>query len=127
MSKPSAELLQGTLDMLILKALAGAPAHGFGVARWIEQVTKEELRIEEGALYPALHRMHRRRWIDATWGLSENNRRAKYYRLTDAGRRALHERVAGWESASAAIQRVLQAEGGAGDKREKGEGRRETG
>ncbi|MHC4092420.1 MAG: PadR family transcriptional regulator [Planctomycetota bacterium] len=112
MTKPSAELLQGTLDMLILKALAWGPAHGFGVARWIEQVSNEELRIEEGALYPALHRMHKRRWIDAEWGVSENNRRAKYYQLTPAGRRALQGRISGWESASAAIQRVLQAEGG---------------
>jgi transcriptional regulator len=114
MTRPPTELLQGTLDMLILKALALAPAHGFGVARWIEQVTNDELRVEEGALYPALHRMHRRRWIDAEWGVSENNRRAKYYRLTPRGRRALQERISGWESASAAIQCVLRAEGGAG-------------
>jgi transcriptional regulator len=80
------ELVQGTLEMLVLKALAWGPRHGFGVARWIEQVTDDRLTVEEGALYPALHRMRRRGWVEAEWGVSDNNRRARYYRLTRKGR-----------------------------------------
>lgn len=111
MADPSkAELLQGTLDMLILKALTWGAMHGFGVARWIEQVTEEQLQIEEGALYPALHRMHRRGWLAADWGVSENNRRAKYYRLTARGRAELRAQVSSWQKAVAAVQRVLAAQ-----------------
>lgn len=105
-----APLLQGTLDMLILKALTWGAMHGFGVARWIEQVTDQQLQIEEGALYPALHRMHRRGWLAADWGVSENNRRAKYYRLTARGRAALGAQVSTWQNAVAAVQRVLAAQ-----------------
>ncbi len=83
------ELLRGTLDMMVLKALSWGPLHGYAVARWIEDGTEQILQIEEGSLYPALHRMERRKWIEAEWGQSENNRRAKYYRLTEAGRRHL--------------------------------------
>lgn len=105
-----ADVLQGTLDMLILKALTWEPMHGFGVSRWIEQVTDDHLQIEEGALYPALHRLHRRGLIEAEWGVSEHNRRAKYYRLTKAGRRELRERIRGWEHASSAVNQILQAQ-----------------
>ena len=83
------DLLQGTLDMLILKALTGGSRHGYGVARWIEERAGDALAVEEGSLYPALHRMTRRGWIKAQWGLSENNRRARYYGLTKAGRKHL--------------------------------------
>src|SRR6185437_13155494 len=78
MADDSVELLQGTLDLLILKTLSWGPTHGYGIARWIQEVTRDALRIEEGSLYPALHRLEKRGWIDASWGLSENNRRAKY-------------------------------------------------
>ena len=104
------DVLQGTLDMLILKALTWEPMHGFGIGRWIEQVTDDRLRIEEGALYPALHRLHRQGLVAADWGVSANNRRAKYYRLTKVGRRELQARIRGWESASAVINQVLAAE-----------------
>jgi PadR family transcriptional regulator len=107
----STELLQGTLDMMILKALAWGPKHGFGVGRWIEQVTEGRLLIEEGALYPALHRMERRGWLAASWGVSDNNRRAKYYTLTPDGRRALKQAMSTWQDASAAVAQVLEADG----------------
>ncbi len=101
-------VLQGTLDMLILKTLAWGPKHGFGILRHIEQVTGEELHVEEGALYPALHRMHRRGWLEAEWGLSENNRRARYYRLSSAGEKALREQVRDWSRMVRVISRVLE-------------------
>ena len=90
------ELLRGTLDMMILKSLTWGPKHGYSVARWIEEGTDDALSIEEGSLYPALHRMERRSWIGAEWGQSENNRRAKYYRLTTEGRRQLRVETAAW-------------------------------
>ena len=111
MTPRQTELLQGTLDMLILKALALGPQHGFGVGRWIEEVTDGKLLVEEGALYPALHRMHRRGWIDAEWGQSESNRRAKFYTLTPDGRAALEQRMTNWQDASAAVAQVLEAQG----------------
>ena len=111
MTPRQTELLQGTLDMLILKALALGPQHGFGVGRWIERVTDGKLLVEEGALYPSLHRMHRRGWIDATWGQSESNRRAKFYTLTPEGRAALEQRMTNWQDASAAVAQVLEAQG----------------
>ena len=83
------DLIRGTLDMLVLKALSWGPCHGLDVLRWIEGTTRQHLQVEEGALYPALHRMERKGWLAAEWGISENNRRAKYYRLTPAGRRQL--------------------------------------
>lgn len=108
--------VQGTLDFLILKTLSWGEMHGYAVARWIFDRSGEELRVEEGTLYPALHRLEDRGWIEAEWGLSENNRRAKFYRLTPAGRAELAERVAGWSRFTAAVDRVLRAapEGGAG-------------
>ena len=110
MSKPNVDLLQGTLDVLILKTLSwGKPMHGYGIARWIQQVTDDVLQIEEGSLYPALHRMEKRGWIEAEWGLSENNRRAKYYRLTTAGRRHLASETSSWGVFAQAVGKVLRA------------------
>jgi len=101
-------VLQGTLDMLILKTLAWGPNHGFGILRHIEQVTGEQLHVEEGALYPALHRMHRRGWLEAEWGLSENNRKARYYRLSPEGQKALREQVRDWSRMVRVISSVLE-------------------
>jgi transcriptional regulator len=101
------ELLQGTLDVLILKTLSWGPRHGYAIARWIRDTTDDVLRIEEGALYPALHRMEKRGWIEAEWGLSENNRRAKYYQLTTQGRRQLGAEATSWSRYSEAVAKVL--------------------
>jgi transcriptional regulator len=102
------ELLQGTLDMLVLNSLVRGPMHGYGVAEWIEQTSEEVLRVEEGALYPALHRLELRGLLASKWGISENNRRAKYYSLTAAGRRHLAVETARWDRVAAAIARCLQ-------------------
>lgn len=104
------ELLQGTLDMLILKALTGGPRHGYAIARWFEDTTADALSVEEGSLYPALHRMVGRGWVTADWGLSENNRRAKYYTLTAKGRAQLRAETAKWGRFVDAIALVLRAE-----------------
>src|SRR5512135_1440514 len=101
------DLLQGTLDMLILKTLARGPLHGYGVAERIHNRSEDVLRVEEGALYPALHRLELRGLLDSQWGLSENNRRAKYYKLTAAGRRYLESESAQWSRMVAAIARVM--------------------
>jgi transcriptional regulator len=101
------ELLQGTLDVLVLKTLSWGPRHGYAIARWIRDTTDDVLRIEEGALYPALHRMEKRGWIEAEWGLSENNRRAKYYQLTPQGRRQLGSEATSWSRYSEAVAKVL--------------------
>ena len=103
------DLLQGTLDVLILKTLSWGPLHGYAVVRWIASQTGDTLQIEEGALYPALHRMEQRGWIEAEWGISENNRRAKFYRLTAAGRRQLHAESESWQRYAEAVGRVLHA------------------
>jgi transcriptional regulator len=103
------ELLQGTLDMLILKVLAGGQLHGFAIAQRIHDLSKDVLTVEEGSLYPALYRMQDRGWIESEWGQSENNRRAKYYRLTRAGRKQLERETEGWEQLSLAIRQVLQS------------------
>jgi transcriptional regulator len=103
------ELLQGTLDTLILKAQTWGPRHGYSVARWIRDTTRQELVVDDGALYTALHRMHRRKWIAAEWGLSENNRKAKYYSLTPAGRRQLSDNSEQWRRYARAVVRVLEA------------------
>ena len=107
------DLLQGTLDVLILKALSWGPLHGYAIVRWIGRTTEDVLRIEEGALYPALHRMERRGWIEAEWGMSEKNRKAKFYRLTDDGRRALNAESDTWQRYSQAVGKVLHAVQGA--------------
>lgn len=102
------DLLQGTLDVLVLKTLSWGPRHGYAIARWIRQTTDDVLQIEEGALYPALHRMERKGWIEAEWGLSENNRRAKFYQLTSRGRQQLRAESATWTKYATAVAKVLQ-------------------
>jgi len=104
------DLLQGTLDLLILKTLAWGTMHGYAVARWISDTTDDDLQIEEGALYTALHRMEKRGLIEAEWGLSENNRKAKYYQLTTLGRRQLRDRTAVWTRYAQAVFKVLQTQ-----------------
>ena len=101
------ELPQGTLDLLILKAVSLAPLHGWAISERIRQVTHEALQIPQGSLYPALHRLERRGWIESEWGLSENNRRAKYYQLTTQGRRQLQSKAVTWARYSAAVSKVL--------------------
>jgi PadR family transcriptional regulator PadR len=108
MAEERADLLQGTLDLLILKTLALAPMHGFGIARRIHQMSREVLQVQEGSLYPALHRLESQGWIRARWGMSENNRRARFYELTRTGRRQLEVETRTWERLAAAIQEVLQ-------------------
>lgn len=102
------ELLQGTLDMLILKTLTRGPMHGYAIAQRIQLISKDVLTVEEGSLYPALHRMEERGWINAEWGLSENNRRAKYYSLTKKGLKQLDAEKIGWEKMTSAIAQILQ-------------------
>jgi transcriptional regulator len=102
------ELLQGTLDLLILKTLSAGPLHGYAIVERIQQRSEDVLVVEEGSLYPALYRMESKGWITAEWGRSENNRRAKYYALTRAGRKQLEEEVALWRRLSRAIALVLQ-------------------
>lgn len=104
------ELLQGTLAILILKALLAGEAHGYGVARWIEDTTGDVLRVEEGSLYPALRRVQDRGWVSSEWGLSENNRRARFYSLTPAGRTHLRAEARQWVRYADAVTRVLRAE-----------------
>jgi transcriptional regulator len=104
---PSTDLLQGTLDLLILQTLVPGPMHGWGVAQRIQQISKEVLQIGQGSLYPALHRLEYKGWIQSDWGNSENNRRAKYYSLTAAGRKQLETELETWERLSAAIGLVL--------------------
>jgi PadR family transcriptional regulator PadR len=106
--KPKNDVLQGTLALLVLKTLARGPMHGFGITVHIQRVSKEALRVEEGSLYPALHRMEEEGWIAAEWGTSENNRRARYYRLTPAGRKQLAEEQKNWERLTQAVASVLQ-------------------
>ena len=103
------ELLRDTLDMLVLKTLVRGPMHGYAVAEFIEQTSEEVLRVEEGALYPALHRLELRGLLSSEWGASETNRRAKYYRLTAAGRKQLGEKSAHWGRMTAAIARIMEA------------------
>lgn len=105
---PSIEILQGTLDLLVLKTLALEPMHGWGIAQRIQQVSKEVLQIQQGSLYPALFRLERKGLISAEWGASENNRRAKYYSLTKAGREQLEKEMADWDTMSAAVALILQ-------------------
>lgn len=103
------DAVQGTLDFLILKTLSWGEMHGYGIAEWILENSGQELTIEEGTLYPALHRLEQKGSIEAEWGLSDNNRRAKYYRLTSQGRKELRERLASWERYERAINRLLHA------------------
>jgi transcriptional regulator len=105
------DLLRGTFDLLLLKTLSWGPMHGLGVLRWIESVTRDRLQIEEGALYPALHRLEQRGWLEAEWGYTEKGRRAKYYQLTTAGRRQLTAELHKWSRYSEAVRLVLNADG----------------
>jgi len=103
------ELLQGTLTMMILKALSWGPMHGYAILSWLQQVSEDALRVEEGSLYPALYRLEDRDWIAAEWALTENGRRAKYYRLTAAGRRQLAAQAKSYQEFTAAMARILNA------------------
>jgi PadR family transcriptional regulator PadR len=103
------DLFRGTLDLFILKTLTWGPMHGLAVVRWIERITDSRLRIEEGALYPALHRMEQKGWLSAEWGMTENNRRAKFYRLTSRGRKQFATHLSIWERYIKAAAMVLSA------------------
>ena len=109
MAAPVSDILRGTLDLLILKALSWGPAHGYAVARWIQQATDDALAVGEGSLYPALHRLEDREWIAASWGPSENNRQAKYYALTRRGRAQLKIEVNYWRRYATAVFAALDA------------------
>ncbi|KAF0247441.1 MAG: transcriptional regulator PadR-family [bacterium] len=108
MTKQKRELLQGTLDLLILKTLALEPMHGWGISQRIEQISQGVLSINQGSLYPALHRLEKQGWINSEWGSSENNRQAKYYQLTPIGKNQLEEETQNWEQLAAAITLILQ-------------------
>ena len=109
MARAPVDLLQGTLDLIVLKALSWGPMHGFGLARWIQLTTEDALQVEEGSLYPALYRMENRGWIKAQWALTENGRRAKYYKLTAVGRRQLATETKFWDELSGAIGKIMTA------------------
>jgi transcriptional regulator len=107
--KSKLDLLQGTLDLLILKTLAPGPMHGWGISQRIQQTSDEVLRVNQGSLYPALHRLEAAGWIEAEWGASENNRQAKFYRLTKTGARQLRDETEQWQLMAGAVARVLSA------------------
>jgi PadR family transcriptional regulator, regulatory protein PadR len=107
MAKAKNDILQGTLALLVLKSLDQGPMHGWGITLHIQRITEDVLRVEEGSLYPALHRMEQEGWIAAEWGVSENNRRARFYRLTAAGRRQLAAEEASWQRLTQAVSMVL--------------------
>jgi PadR family transcriptional regulator, regulatory protein PadR len=104
------DLMQGTLDMLILKALSWESMHGYGIVSWLEEMTNSALMVEEGSLYPALHRLAKRGWVTAEWGVSANNRRAKYYTLTSEGRRQLTREANSWARFMGVVQQVMDAQ-----------------
>ncbi|HEX9945414.1 MAG TPA: PadR family transcriptional regulator [Thermoanaerobaculia bacterium] len=110
MGRDTGDLLQGTLGLLILKALVGEERHGYGIARWIQEITGDVVQIEEGSLYPALRRLEDRGFVDSRWGLSENNRRARYYSVTRAGRQHLRADASTWMRFARAVMRVLETE-----------------
>lgn len=109
MPPPSIDLLQGSLDVIVLKTLSWQPMHGFGIARWIQRVTEDVLQVEEGSLYPSLYRMENKGWVKAEWATTENNRRAKYYRLTPLGRRQLAQSATTWEVFADAMAKIMRA------------------
>jgi transcriptional regulator len=111
MAPTELDIVRGTFDLLILRTLSWGPRHGLGVLRWIEEVTENRLQIEEGALYPALHRLEQRGWLDSEWGYTENNRKAKYYRLTAAGRKQLAVELSRWARYTEAVGMVIAAQG----------------
>lgn len=108
MGKDKMELLQGTLDLLILRALKLGPMHGFGISVLIRQMSEEVLQVEQGSLYPALYRLERQGWIESEWGVSDNNRKAKFYKLTPAGRKQLVAETSNWEKLSRAINLIVK-------------------
>jgi transcriptional regulator len=107
--KKKPDLPQGTLDMLVLKALSLGPMHGYGIGQRIQQLAEDMLRVEEGTLYPALYRIEQRGWIESAWGMSENNRRARFYKLTRQGRKQLAAEESHWDHLSAAVAKVMRA------------------
>jgi PadR family transcriptional regulator, regulatory protein PadR len=109
MAQNPIDLLQGTLDLIVLKSLSWGPMHGFGLSRWIQRTTEDLLQVEEGSLYPALYRMENQGWIKAQWALTENGRRAKYYRLTASGRRQLAAETKSWGDLTGAIGKIMAA------------------
>ena len=109
MATDRSDLLQGTLDLLILKTLALEPLHGWAIAQRIRQLSNDVLQVQQGSLYPALHRLEQQAWIKAEWGESDNNRRAKYYSLTRAGRKQMEREASSWERLSAAISAIVKA------------------
>jgi|SRR5262245_678606 transcriptional regulator len=108
MEKPGLELLQGTLDLLVLRILAAGPQHGWGIAQKLQVLSEDALRVNQGSLYPALYRLEREGWIAAEWGASENNRKARFYRLTKSGRKQLEAETESWTRMAAAVARVLE-------------------
>lgn len=109
MTRANVDLLQGSLDVIVLKTLSWQPMHGFGIARWIQRVTDDRLQVEEGSLYPALYRLENKGLIESEWRLTENNRRAKYYRLTTAGRRQLNASMESWNAFADAMGKIMSA------------------
>jgi len=108
MTKANVDLLQGTLDLLILKTVALEPMHGWGISQRIQQISEDVLRVQQGSLYPALHRLEQQGWISSEWGESENGRRAKYYNLTKKGRKQLEVETTNWERLAAAVAQILE-------------------
>ena len=109
MARAALDLLQGTLDVLVLKALNWGPRHGYALAAWLRETTADDLNIEDGALYTALHRLEQRGWLEAEWGLTENNRKAKFYQLTEPGRVEMRQARGRWTAYAQAVSRVLEA------------------
>lgn len=109
MPPQSSELLHGTLELLVLRLLEAEPMNGYGIGRRLEELTQDALKVDEGSLYPALYRMERRGFVQASWGVTENNRRAKFYRITRSGRRRLHSRRAEWAGFQTAVQKILES------------------
>ena len=108
MPVPKSDLLQGTLDLIILRTLAFGPMHGWGISLRIQQISEDVLRVNQGSLYPALHRLEQQGWIQAEWGVSENNRQARFYSLTKKGRRQLEDEMANWTRFAGAVARILE-------------------
>lgn len=109
MQRTAVDLLQGSLDVIVLKTLSWQPMHGFGIARWIQRVTDDVLQVEEGSLYPSLYRMENKGWVKAEWRTTENNRQAKYYRLTAAGRKQLAQSATTWATFAEAMGKIMTA------------------
>ncbi len=109
MANAEIDLLRSSLDLLILKALTWGPRHGYAVAEWIEYATDDALSVEEGTLYPALHRLERKEWVESEWGISDKGKRAKFYRLTSAGRQQLGAEVSAWQKYAVAVGKMLGA------------------